>query len=100
MTSRRPGRGESGPVNSASGSTPHSYSGQDDGRSLDDARARLDARLAETARDHAGRPVADVLAALERDVAAAGVIPTDADLSALAARVSAERPGDDADERA
>jgi hypothetical protein len=56
--------------------------------------------LEETARRCAGRPVADVLAALERDVAAAGVTPTDADLSALAARVSAERPGDDADERA
>jgi hypothetical protein len=58
-------------------------------QTLEQLRDRLDARIEEVARQYAGRPCADVLHALEREVAAAGVLPTRPDLSRLAREISA-----------
>jgi hypothetical protein len=55
---------------------------------LAEVRADLDRGLDELARSCAGRSYAEVLAALERKVAAAGVLPSRPDLSQLAREIS------------
>ena len=60
--------------------------------SLLQARRRLDRRLEDIARRYAGQPQPEVLGALEREVAAAAVMPSRPDLSTLARRIS-EAPG-------
>jgi hypothetical protein len=54
------------------------------------ARRRLDHRFDEIAHEYAGQPQHDVLMALEREVCAAGVTPTRADLSALARQIAGQ----------
>jgi hypothetical protein len=56
--------------------------------SLDEARQRLDHRFDEVAREYAGHPRHEVLSVLEREVCAAGITPTRADLSALAQQIA------------
>lgn len=62
--------------------------------SLQRARQWLDCRVDEIARQLAGHPQSEVLAALEREVCAAGVTPLRPDLSALARQISAAGPAD------
>jgi hypothetical protein len=55
---------------------------------LEEVRDRLDRRIEDISREYAGRPMADVLDALERAVCAAGVLPTRPDLSGRAREIS------------
>jgi hypothetical protein len=56
---------------------------------LEEARDRLDRRIEELSREYAGRPMAEVLDALEHAVCAAGVLPSRPDLSGRAREISA-----------
>jgi hypothetical protein len=56
--------------------------------SLQRARRRLDRKLEELARSYAGHAQPEVLSALEREVCAAGVAPSQPDLSAVARQIS------------